>query len=163
MRIEPLTAQHDVSGFDCGEESLNKYIRFAFQAKQMNLAGTFVCVDDDNRVIGFYARVWNSVSTDSLGSPGVAKHPVAVMLLAQFGVATDFQRKGIGKKLMRHFFESIMQNIEQGDACFAVIVDALNEGAKRYYIENYDFKECVDNPTRLHLPFKLVKKAARRN
>jgi predicted N-acetyltransferase YhbS len=163
VRIEPLTAQHDVSQFDCGEESVNKYIRFAWQAKQMNLAGTFVLVDDDERVIGFYARVWNSVSTDSLGKPAVAKHPVAVMLLAQFGVVTDWQRKGIGKKLMRHFFESVMQHIEQGDACFAVIVDALNEVAKRYYIEEYGFKECVDDPFRLHLPFKLVKKAAQRN
>lgn len=163
MRIEPLTAQHDVSEFDCGEDSLNKYIRFALKAKQMNLAGTFVMVDDNGRVIGFYARVWNSVSTDSLGKPGVARHPVAVMLLAQFGVVQDWQRKGIGKKLMRHFFESVIHNNEQGDVCFAVIVDALNDAAKRYYVEEYGFKECIDNPTRLHLPLKLVKKAARRN
>lgn len=128
----------------------------------MNLTGTFVCVDDDGRVIGFYARVWNSVSTDSLGKPGIARHPVPVMLLAQFGVAIDWQRKGVGKKLMRHFFEGVLQNIEQGDACFAVIVDALNKGAKEYYVENYDFKECVDNSSRLYLPVKLVKKAARR-
>lgn len=130
MRIEPVTSQHDVSQFDCGEESLNRYIRFALQAKQMNLTGTFVCVDDDGRVIGFYARVWNSVSTDSLGKPGIARHPVPVMLLAQFGVAIDWQRKGVGKKLMRHFFEGVLQNIEQGDACFAVIVDALNNGRR---------------------------------
>jgi ribosomal protein S18 acetylase RimI-like enzyme len=163
VRIEPLTAQHDVSQFDCGEDSLNKYIRFALKAKQMNLAGTFVCLDDDNRVIGFYARVWNSVTTDSLGKPGVAKHPVAVMLLAQFGVVIDYQKRGVGKMLMRHFFEGVMQNTDQGDACFAVIVDALNERAKRYYIENYGFKECVDNPSRLFLLTKTVKKAARRN
>jgi GNAT superfamily N-acetyltransferase len=161
LRIEPLTAQHDVSQFDCGEESLNKYIKFAVQARQMNLASTFVCVEDEtDRVLGYYARVMNSISAESVGNPGGVKRPVPVMLLAQFATATDAQRQGVGKKLLRHLFERVIHLTEEGEACFGVILDALNQSAKDYYLQ-FGFKECIDNPSRLYLPLKLVRRAAR--
>jgi ribosomal protein S18 acetylase RimI-like enzyme len=127
----------------------------------MNLASTFVCVEDESNVVsGYYTRVMNSISAESIGKPGGVKRPVPVMLLAQFAVASNAQRQGIGKKLLRHFFERVIQLTEEGEACFGVILDALNQPAKEYYLE-YGFKECSDNPSRLYLPLKLVKKAAR--
>jgi predicted N-acetyltransferase YhbS len=155
VRIEPLTEEHDFSQFDCGKESLNKYLKFAFQARRMGLSRTFVAVEDNDTVVGYYTRVPNSVKGEALPSSG-SKNPVPVMLLAKFAVDANQQRAGIGKMLLKHFLQSVIDYAEN-EACFAIIVDALDEDAKEYYVQ-FGFKETPDKPMRLFLPMKTVRK-----
>ena len=157
MRIEPLTKDHDLSEFDCGEASLNKFLKeFALQARSKGLSRTFVAIDDEsNAILGYYTRLPNSVSGESIPESR-SRNSVPVMLLAKLAVANHLQRGGVGKKLLKHFLESVIAHAEN-EACFAVTVDALDERAKAYYAQ-FGFKEFQDTPLSLYLPMKTVRK-----
>ncbi len=52
----PLTADHRVADFDCGEVSLNDWLKRRALANQSSGASrTFVAADTDGRVWGYYA------------------------------------------------------------------------------------------------------------
>ncbi len=157
MRIEPLTKDHELSEFDCGEESLNKYLkRFALQARSMGLARTFVAIEDNgNKVLGYYTRLPSSVVGESIPEAR-SRNPVPVMLLGKLAVTNGLQRGGIGKQLLKHFLESVVAHAEN-EACFAVTVDALDQQANDYYAQ-FGFKEFQDEPLSLYLPMKIVRK-----
>jgi len=78
------------------------------------------------------------------------------MLLARFAVIGALQRQGVGKTLLRHFLEGTIAHAEN-EACFAITVDALNDDVKAYYMQ-FGFKECTEEPMRLYLPMKTVRK-----
>lgn len=60
--IEKLRRHHEVDSFDCGEESLNRFlIRFAFSNQQANSSQTYVGLAD-SQIIGFYTLVVGEVS-----------------------------------------------------------------------------------------------------
>ena len=62
LRIEKLTRQHVLDGFDCGHESLNRFLlRFAWPNQQANASQIYVGLDDD-AVIGFYTLVVGEVA-----------------------------------------------------------------------------------------------------
>ena len=37
-RVEKLRRDHDIEGFDCGREELNRYLRYAWQNQQAGAA-----------------------------------------------------------------------------------------------------------------------------
>lgn len=156
MQIEPLTALHDYSRFDCGNPDLNKYLEFALQARAMNLGRSFVAVEEgSNVVLGYYTRLPNSVSGEILPSSR-SRVSVPVMLLAKLAVRKELKRQGIGKKLLRHCLEAAIV-LSEAESCNAVTLDAKDQEAKDYYLQ-YGFKELLDNPFHLYLPMKIVRK-----
>ena len=158
MRIEPLTREHDFSHFDCGDPSLNTYLKsFALQARSRGLGRTFVAVEEgSNVVLGYYTRLPNSVVGDLIPE-SKSRNSVPVMLFGRLAVVRERQRDGIGKLLLRHFFEAAIAFAEE-EACFAITLDALNQEAKNWYLQ-WGFKECLDDPFHLYLPMKTVRKA----
>jgi N-acetylglutamate synthase and related acetyltransferases len=157
VRIEPLTKDHDSSNFDCGEDSLNKYLKtFALQARSMGLSRTFVAIEDNsNKILGYYTRLPSSVLGESIPEAR-SRNPVPVMLLGKLAVTNGLQRGGVGKRLLKHFLESVIAHAEN-EACFAVTVDALDQRAKEYYAQ-FGFKEFQDTSLSLYLPMKIVRK-----
>lgn len=66
--IEPLTASHNREAFDCGEESLNDFLkRFARQNNEKGLGRTFVAVkSDEPRIYGYYTISSGALSFDTI-------------------------------------------------------------------------------------------------
>ncbi len=123
----------------------------------MRLGRTFVAVEEgSNVVLGYYTRLPSSVVGEVI--PGSrSKNKVPVMLLGRLAITRDRQRGGLGKMLLRHFFEAAIK-LEEEESCFAVTLDALNQEAKDWYLQ-WGFKECLDDPFHLFLPMKTVIKA----
>ena len=60
---EPLNAEHDIATFDCGERSLNDWLRRRAHTNQgAGASRTYVVVDDRLRVLGYYALAAGAVS-----------------------------------------------------------------------------------------------------
>jgi predicted N-acetyltransferase YhbS len=116
-----------------------------------------VVEENSNVVLGYYTRLPNSVGGESIPA-AKTRNSVPVFLLAKAAVNQGLQRQGVGKMLLKHFLESAISHAEN-EACFAVIVDALDDDAKGYYLQ-FGFKECADDPMRLYMPMKTVKKLA---
>ncbi|MBV9851552.1 MAG: GNAT family N-acetyltransferase [Armatimonadetes bacterium] len=160
MLIQPLTRAHDRSGFDCGNESLNRYLReLARQDAGRDLGITFVAVGGpgETRILGYYMLTMSKVNP--LGVPDKSLPPardVPVALLGRLAVDRGSQGQGVGERLL---FDGLfrIQQIASQMGSFAVVVDALDQAAARFYAK-YGFKPLNDDPLHLYLSMKEARK-----
>lgn len=158
-RLEPLTGRHDLSGFECGTDALDTYLkRFALSSQSAGAARTYVAAEG-GRVVGYYSLTTAQVDYD--GAPerlrkGLARHPVPVILLARLAVDRTWQGRGLGAALLR---DALLRTHNAADivGVRALMVHAKDEAARRFY-EHFDFDSSPFEP--LHL-FLLVKEIAR--
>ena len=62
LRIEKLRADHAVSGFDCGQEELNRFLsRFALVNLRAGAAQTYVALSGE-KVVGYYSLAVGEVA-----------------------------------------------------------------------------------------------------
>jgi predicted N-acetyltransferase YhbS len=161
FRIEKLTRQHAIDGFDCGQDALNRYLtRFALANQQANASQTYVGLADD-AVIGFSALTVGEVAFDDAPerlTKGLARHPVPIMLLARLGVSVAWQGKGVCGGLLKDAMRRTMQAADiAGIRAFAV--HAKDEGASAFY-RHFDFVPSPTDPLHLFLLVKELRRAA---
>jgi len=161
LRIEKLSRQHVLDGFDCGQEALNRFLlHFAWPNQQANASQTYVGLDD-NAVIGFYTLVVGEVAFD--GAPqrltkGLARHPVPIMLLARMGVRVGLQGRGIGTGLVK---DAMLRTIAAADIAGirAFVVHAKDDTARAFYA-HLGFESFTDLPLTLYRLIKDIRAMA---
>jgi GNAT superfamily N-acetyltransferase len=158
IRIEPINKSHRRGTFDCGNESINRYLKkYARQNDEKNIAKTFVAVDNDNIVIGFYCLSAASIEFPKL-PPGPNKHlpryPVPVARIGQLGVDTSFQGTGLGARLLINALYRIA-SVSKELAVRVVIVDVINNKAVRFY-QHFGFISLPNHKTTLFLPIETI-------
>ena len=161
-RVEALGKQHDRSGFTCGSEPLDRYLRAqAGQDARKRVAATFVlCEGESNTVFGYYTL--SAVSVDIGAWPeNVAKklprYPVVpATLLGRLAIDRQRQGRGAGEHLLMDALHRSVQASRQV-ASVAVVVDAKDDRAVGFY-RHYEFTPLVDPPMRLFLPMSIIEK-----
>ncbi len=156
---EPLAAHHDRVGFDCGEESLNQFLRQrARQNAERNLGVTHVAVADPGEatILGYYTLLVRSIEREDFAQ--AKKLPtggIGVALLARLAVNQKAQGQGLGTgMLLRAITQTERAARDLG--IHALVVHALNERAKAWYLNlDFGFELLTDNP--LHLCLSLGK------
>lgn len=145
-----LNAEHRTDAFDCGQATLNTWLKRHALANQERGASRTYVVCAENRVVAYYAIAAGSiVHADAIG--GVRRNmpePVPVALIGRLAVDTSHQEQGIGKHLLQ---DAVIRIAQASDVIGirAIVVDALDKQAKDFY-EQYGF---VSSPI---LPFKLM-------
>lgn len=131
----PLTASHDVSGFDCGRQPLNEWLRKRALKNQLNNGSNTYVVCHSNSVIGFYALAAGNILHDA--ATGKVKRnmpdPIPVMVLGRLGVDRRWAGQGIGSGMLR---ESMLRTVQVSEiiGVRALLAHAKDEEAKRFYI-----------------------------
>jgi len=158
--IEALGKRHDRSSFDCGVESLNHYLqRLASQHARRNISKTYVAVlPEDPRVYGFYALASGSIALEGLPEAARRKlpaYPIPTAHLGQLAVDTSVQGRGLGEALL---FDALQRSARVSSelGIYAVTVDALDDGAKAFYMQ-YGFVAIVGDPVHLYLEMKVIR------
>lgn len=152
---QPLAATHRLDGFHCGEPSLDDWLKRRALTNHLNGASrTFVVVDSDECVLGYYALAAGAVSHQEATGP-VRRNmpdPVPVMVLAR--LAVDVRAKGIklGAGLLRDAVTRV-QSVAEHVGVRALLVHALNERATEFY-EHYGFRASPLHPMTLMLPLR---------
>lgn len=150
---------HDRAGFDCGVESVNRYLQqTARQHAEKGLALTFVLTEGERSpaIVGFYTLVMSTVACAVLPAKGLPRqHSAPVVLLAQFGVDRRHQGQGHGKRLLYHALYQALQASEHV-GCLAVVLDAVDERAGEFYLAR-GFQELADDPRHLWLPISAIR------
>lgn len=155
LRIEKLRRAHPVDAFDCGNETLNRFlVRYAFQNQQADASQTYVALDGD--CVGEAAYD---------GAParlvkGLARHPVPMMLLARLAVAKPYQGRQLGAGLLK---DAMLRTLQAADIAGirAFAVHAKDDSARAFY-EHFDFVPSPTDPYHLFLLLKDVKRIAGR-
>jgi GNAT superfamily N-acetyltransferase len=157
-RVEPLGSVHDRSQFESGVEPLDRYFRTqAGQDARKNMAAPFVLLVPDGIVVGYYTLSSTSVQLGELPDLIVRKLPryplVPATLLGRLAVDRRQQGKGYGRYLLG---DALYRAATSEIASFAVIVDAKDEGARRFY-ERESFLPFPDQPMKLFRPMADLK------
>ena len=153
----PLTADHRVADFDCGEPSLNDWLKRRALANQSSGASrTFVAVDADGRVLGYYALAAGAVSHE-LAVGAVRRNmpdPVPVLVLGRLAVDKQAQGMKLGAGLLQDAVKRSW-TVAQHAGVRALLVHALDARAKAFY-EYYGFQVSPVQPMMLMLRLDFV-------
>lgn len=122
--------------FDCGEDSLNHWLRArALKNEITGASRTFVSVDaESGDVAGYYCLSASALAVED--APGRLKrnmpNPIPIILIGRLAVGDRFKGHGLGASLLR---DAVLKGIEASRilGARALVVDALNDDAERFY------------------------------
>jgi GNAT superfamily N-acetyltransferase len=157
LRVEALGPQHERKSFASGVEPLDRYLHTqAGQDARKNLAAPFVLAAPDGTIAGYYTLSSTAVKLAELPEILTAKLPryplVPATLLGRLAVDLQHQGKGHGRFLLA---DALRRAARSEIASFAVIVDAKNEAAQRFY-ERESFVPLPGHARRLFLPMAKI-------
>lgn len=153
---EPLSSSHDFRRFDCGEPSLDDWLKKRALANNGKSSQTFVIVIG-GEVAGYYSLAAGAVERD--GAPSKLKRnsvdPIPVIALGRLAVDVRHQGKGLGADLLR---DAILRSIRiAGEVGVrALLVHALDDKAAAFY-RRFDFLASPISDRTLMLPIDAAR------
>jgi len=135
LRVEALGPHHDRNAFVSGVEPLDRYFRRqAGQDARKNLAAPFVLVLPDGAIGGYYTLSATAVKLAAFPADITRKLPryplVPATLLGRLAVDQNHRGRGYGRFLLA---DALFRAARSEIASFAIIVDAKDEAARRFY------------------------------
>lgn len=141
VRIHPperLTDKHNVDDFNCGEHSLNHWIKKIARRANNDTAAVFVVRAggiQTGRVIGYYATAMGAVPLVSGGQLGKDAPPeIPVMLIGRLAVDEEYKGLGLGKDMMADALKRALAT-SRHVGVRAVIVHTLTDDLVTYYTD----------------------------
>lgn len=152
----PLTAEHDVSAFDCGQPALNDRLRHRAMKNESRFSRTYVLCQG-NRVAAYF-RI-SAGAVERMAAPGKlrrnAPDTIPVSMIGRLAVSRDHAGKGLGADIL----SDALRRIAVASRCIgigAVLVHAKNDAAKRFYMKYAEFIEYPADSRTLFLPIETV-------
>lgn len=160
FRLALLDAAHERTGFDSGSPALDRYFREQVsQDMRRRVATCFVALTDEQRVAAYYTLASASVPLTELPADVVKKLPryraVPVVRMGRLAVDQAFKGQGLGGAMLA---DALMRVMRAEIAAFALLVDAKDEPAVRFY-RHHGFIALPESPLTLFLPMVSVPRA----
>jgi GNAT superfamily N-acetyltransferase len=142
LTIEPLARDHNRKLFDCGDETVTRFLREqALQDHDRDLSRTMVLIDekgDPLRIIGYHTLLMMQVRQEEIpGDKPRIKRNIPVILLGQLGVDSAFQGRGCGELLLMDA-QARVHEVSNKTGVRAMMLDARTERLASWY-EAHDF------------------------
>lgn len=155
--IEPLMASHSREWFDCGEESLNNFLkRFARQNDEKGLGRTYVAVKvGEPRIYGYYTISSGALSFETIPEK-LPRYPIPVVHLGRLAVDESAKGQRLGKALLADALKRAVSIADQL-GIYAVEVYAMTENAREFYLK-FGFAALQDDRLHLYLTVKKIRK-----
>jgi len=141
---EPLADSHEIEEFECGESSLDGWLRKRARANQASGASRtyVVCVNarghEDSttaRVVAYYSLASGAVIVRS--APGRFRRnmpdPIPVVVLARLAVERRWQGRGIGRGMFRDAARRVAHAADV-IGIRDIVVHAISEEARDFYL-----------------------------
>lgn len=153
----PITAEHDIKSFDSGEVSLNNWLQKRALKNQATGASRCFVTCNDNTVVGYYCLSAGAISHEA--SPKSMRRnmpdPLPVILLGRLAVDQRYHNQGIGQALLRDAMLRAV-NVSKDTGVFAILVHALSEPAKQFYLSR-GFIESPLQPMTLMMTLETIR------
>lgn len=160
LTFAPLGPAHDRASFSCGIAPLDRYIReLATQDIRRRVSNCFVAADTAGRLAGYYTLAATSLPLPDLSPEHARRLPryttFPACLVGRLAVDQTFRGQGFGGVLL---VDAIARALRAEPAIFAMIVDAKDKAAMRFYL-HHGLQRFTGRPMSLYLP---LAEAARR-
>ncbi len=157
LAVEELEARrHDRTGFDCGVEPLNRYLKtLAGQHRVKGFATTFVLIDTEqpSRVLGYYSLSAASLAFERLTEAdrkGLPAYPVPAVRIGRLATSVSARGQRLGELLLQNAIKRILE-ARNTLGVYAVVVEAKDSAAEGFY-RKYGFRRCDLKSGQLYLP-----------
>jgi GNAT superfamily N-acetyltransferase len=154
----PISREHALNGFDCGEPTLNDWlIKSALKNQASGASRCFVISDSDQHVIGFYTLSSGAIARE--GAPKTMQRnmpsSLPIALIGRLAIDQRYHNKGLGKGLLR---DAVLRVVHASSeiGIFAILIHALTEPAKRFYL-SCGFVESPLQPMTLMMTVKTAR------
>ena len=165
--IRRLEESDEVSGFDCGDEPLNNYLkRHAWSNQEKSSIGvTYVAADEGapHAVLGYFTLAMASVPRDAFPKKyvrGLPGYDLPLILLARLAVDRRFAGRGIGHALISEAFH-VSLRVANEVGCRCIVTDAYHDRIDWY--ARYGFVPIEgavkDGPQRMFLDIRTIRAA----
>ena len=155
----PLLPTHDLEPFDYGDTSLTEWLTTRALKSQTNDSARTYVVCIGNTVVGYYCLATGAIAREHAPKPMGRNmpDPIPVIVLGRFAVDLAYQSKGIGSGLPK---DAILRSLQVSEivGVKAILVHALSEEAKRYYLAR-SFLVSPIHPMTLCLPIGTARQA----
>jgi GNAT superfamily N-acetyltransferase len=160
--IEPLSERHKKENFDCGVESLNRYLKQqASQDVRKNVASLYVAVWQESSSFcaepaGYYSLSNTGILQADIPNELQRKMPryplIPAVLLGRLAVDLTHRARGLGSRLLADAFESALKS----PSAWALFdTDAVDESARAFY-EHFGFRPLKDDPKHLYITHQEI-------
>jgi len=158
---QALNEAHQVAHFDCGEPSLDDWLKRRAAKNQANGSSRTYVVCDGEAVIGYYCLAAGAIGHSDAPSPMTRNRPdpIPVLVLGRLAIHKDHHLKGIGTALLNDAIRRAIQAAEIAGV-IALLVHAISEQARRFY-RSRGFIESPVKPMTLCLMLATVDLALR--
>jgi GNAT superfamily N-acetyltransferase len=149
---EPLSPDHDLSDFDCGEPALDDWLRHRALRNESRFSRTYVLCTG-NRVLAFVSIAAGAV--DRAEAPGKlrrnAPDSIPVAVIARLAVDRRHAGRGLGADLLSDALHRITRAADTIGIA-AVLVHAKSDAARAFYLRCAEFTEYPADSRILFLP-----------
>jgi GNAT superfamily N-acetyltransferase len=150
-----------LSAFDCGEPALNDWLRQRAMKNESRFSRTYV-VCEGRRVVGYFCISAGAV--DRAAAPGKlrrnAPDTIPVSVIGRLAVSRSHAGIGLGADLLADALRRIAL-ASRNIGIAAVVVQAKDEAAKRFYLRCAEFIEFPEDSRALFLPIDTLVAAFR--
>ena len=152
----PLTADHDLSAFDCGEPALNDWLQQRALKNESRFSRTYV-VCDERRVVAYFCISAGAVERVAAPSKLRRNAPdtIPVSVIGRLAVSREHAGKGLGADLLSDALRRIAV-ASQSIGIGAVLVHAKDDAAQRFCLACAEFIEYPADSRILFLPIDTV-------
>jgi GNAT superfamily N-acetyltransferase len=162
--VEILGGHHDRSGFSCGKEPLDHYLRQqAGQDVRRRLAAAFVvCAPGTAEVVAYHTLSALSIPVGEVSAEVRRRIPypeVPGVLVGRLAVDQRHGRQGLGSFLLMDAAARCLS--VEGPAVWAMVVDPIDEEAAAFSL-HFGFVPFAERSDRLFLPLATFRTALRR-
>jgi GNAT superfamily N-acetyltransferase len=152
-----ISAGHVLDDFKCGETSLDDWLKKRALKNQVSDASRCFVLCEGSAVIGYYSLSAGAISHEA--TPKAMRrnmpNPLPVLLLGRLAIDRRYQNQGLGRALLRDAMLRAV-HIASDAGVFAILVHALSEQAKRFYLSR-GFVESPLHPMTLMMTLETVR------
>ncbi len=152
----PLTAEHDLADFDCGERLLDDWLKQRALKNESRFSRTYV-VCNGRSVVAFYCLSAGAVEREQAPSKLKRNAPdsIPVSIIGRLAVSRNFAGRGLGADILSDALRRIAV-ASQSIGIGAVLVQAKDDRAKKFYLACAEFVEHPVDSRTLYLPIETV-------
>ena len=160
--------RHDRSGFACGTDRLDNFLRFSARKQQKDdFTRVFVAVAEGSpKILGYYALNAHAVATDDLGPDRPRRAPntgsVPALYLSMIAVDRSRQGRGLGSDLAIDALGRAL-NVAGEIGLRLVVLDVIDDGGNEVFARRMafyrrlGFQSFQDRPERMFIGIDTIR------
>ena len=167
--IEPFDpARHERSGFCCGTERLDNFLRLSARKQQKDdFTRVFVAVAEGSpNILGYYALNAHAIATGELGADRPRRAPntgsIPALYLSMIAVDRSWQGKGLGSDLAIDALGRAL-NVAGEVGLKLVVLDVIDDGGNEAFARRMEFyrrlgfQSFQDRPERMFISIDTIR------